>query len=1027
MKIENERIEKLAGIAQNVTGRVGSASFHAADKNTNSGVIYGKDLTMGTPVFDVEKNSVTDIQSEASLTNVRQTKDTMALLSNIMTEEDYEEFMRNGGNINDTEIDTIVTVVDKIQISLATYCDDYKGYTGDISKEVLQKMAGNTQLAYSIANALKEQDLPVTKENVTGVLEAVSMAENLEPVAESTALYLIQNKMEPTIENMYIAQHSTGNCMLGDYGREFFAKDTGNYYSKIGAGRDFNGMNQKMEEIITRAGLEVNEETMDAAKWILEHQLPLTEENLKLADQISEVSIPQETKKLIESIVSTIARGEKPIKAPLTTDDNFIRRSEEVVKTLEQTSTEDIKALVFGKEDITIENLSKEIESPSGRGANLRDGDARVIVAYRTVEELRLQMTLQASVRMMRNGIPVETTKLSNLVEELRSLEEEAYRTMMKGHKIEETQEKINLLSAIAIRGEALAFLPAAVVGNVLKENVIPTIDELYQRGNVMRNEYLHAKESYEALGTAPRRDLGDNIQKAFQNVDNLLNEIGAETTAENQRAARILGYNSMEISMKNINDVKVLDAKVQYLMRNLAPSVTLEMVRRQMNPLNKPIDEVNEEIARLREELNITRDDEYSKFLWKMEQSKDISPEEREAYVGIYRLLRQVEKSDGAVIGSILEQGNELTLQNLLTNVRTRKHHNVDYRVEDAFGVVESRTEAKNSISAQIEQGFSNGSEGESEQSKYQRYLAGQILDTISPEKLAQVMEDKGLMDKNLEEVLDAMTEANVDSELEGRYIKEELQRIAQYKQTEDRVISQLEALDIPMTFRNITSMEGILQGQGQLFRQLLNLDSEENEDVEQMFESAIEASGEEETLKEVYASLEKTAKKLTEHYVNEEEITSLDVRSMKTLYSQFHILGQMSRQEKYFVPLNTDEGWTGVNLTILHQNENQGKVQVSMETKKFGRVKAEFFVTRDRISGYVASNHADGLELLKSGDTRLLGDLSGIQENVQIDYLREDKLEWFKPEASQGERVHTTTLYGVAKSFLKNLSSLA
>ncbi len=1032
MKIENERLEKLANITHNLVERGTSVrGGHSAKKSAESGVIYGKDISIGTPVFDGEKVSMADIQAEAAGMDTRQIKNRMALLSNVMTEEDYGEFIKNGGNIDETEIDTIVTVVEKIQISLATYCDDYQGYVGNVSRETLEAMAGNSQLAYSIARALKEQDLPVTEENVSGVLEAVSMAESLEPVEESTALYLIQNRKEPTIENMYLAQHSTGNQTLGGYGQEFFTKEAGNYYTKIGAGRDYSGMDKKMEEIIVNAGLELNEDTMEAAKWMVEHQIPLTEENLRLADRISEIPFPQERKKLLESIVTAMAEGKRPIKAALTTDDNYVRRSEEVLETLEKVTREDIKAVIGKKEEVTLENLQMVIEieedEKADAGSNLRDGDVRVVRAYRELEELRLKMTLEASVKMMRNGIQVETTELSDLVEQLRALEEEAYKNMLRGQKIEETEENINLLSAIAIRGEALPHLPAAVIGNVLTENVVPTIDELYDRGMMIRTEYARAEETYEALGTAPRSDLGDSIQKAFRNTDTLLQEIGLEPTEANQRAVRILGYNSMELTEENIQAVKQLDAKVQYLMRNLTPAVTLQMVREGVNPLHMPVDDVNEEIERMRQDLNLTRDDGYSKFLWKMEQSNAITPEERDAYVGIYRLLHQVEKSDGAAIGSLFAQGGQLTLQNLLTNIRSRKNTNTDVRVDDGFGAAEMRTAPENSISVQIDRGFSqNSDENSRESARYQKYLAGQILDGMEPERLTEISEERNIEEMNLEELLDALRQAPVDEELEGRYRKEELQRIADYRRIEDSVIARLEAYDIPMTFRNMTAMEGILQGQGQLFKQLLQTDKDGEEDIEQMFEEVLESAGDEESLQAAYGKMEQKAKRLTERMVSEENITSIDVRSMRTLYSQFRILGQMSRQEKYYIPLETKEGLTGVNLTILHQRENQGKVQVSVQTEAFGMVKAEFFVGSERISGYVVSDSAEGLERLRSGDTALLSDLSEIQENVQLEYLKEEKLEDFKPEKGIGEKVLTRELYGVAKSFLQNLQGL-
>ncbi len=40
---------------------------------------------------------------------------------------------------------------------------------------------------------------------------------------------------------------------------------------------------------------------------------------------------------------------------------------------------------------------------------------------------------------------------------------------------------------------------------------------------------------------TAPRKDMGDSIQKAFRNVDDILEDLGLETNDSNRRAVRIL------------------------------------------------------------------------------------------------------------------------------------------------------------------------------------------------------------------------------------------------------------------------------------------------------------------------------------------------------------------------------------------------------------------------------------------------------------------------------------------------------
>ena len=59
------------------------------------------------------------------------------------------------------------------------------------------------------------------------------------------------------------------------------------------------------------------------------------------------------------------------------------------------------------------------------------------------------------------------------------------------------------------------------------------------------------------------RTDLGDSIKKAFAGIPTMLQEMGLESTPENERAVRILGYNRMEITEESIAQIKDWDAEV--------------------------------------------------------------------------------------------------------------------------------------------------------------------------------------------------------------------------------------------------------------------------------------------------------------------------------------------------------------------------------------------------------------------------------------------------------------------------------
>lgn len=65
---------------------------------------------------------------------------------------------------------------------------------------------------------------------------------------------------------------------------------------------------------------------------------------------------------------------------------------------------------------------------------------------------------------------------------------------------------------------------------------------------------------------------------------------------------------------------------------------------------------------------------EDYSRFLYQLERKKDVTEEERKAYIGIYRMVHQVEREDGAAVGAVVNTGAELQFSTLLAAARSRK-----------------------------------------------------------------------------------------------------------------------------------------------------------------------------------------------------------------------------------------------------------------------------------------------------------------------------------------------------------------
>ena len=178
---------------------------------------------------------------------------------------------------------------------------------------------------------------------------------------------------------------------------------------------------------------------------------------------------------------------------------------------------------------------------------------------------------------------------------------------------------------------------------------------------------YVRAGEAYETMATEVRRDLGDSMKKAFRSVDHLLESLELEANAANERAVRILGYNSLEITAESVAQMRYYDSRVAETLREMKPGSVLKLIRSGQNPLQMSMEELGNVIRELSDQGmedmpahsdsgTASQEESSSRFLWKLEKQHGISEEERSSYIGIYRLLHQIEKSDGAAIGAVVE-----------------------------------------------------------------------------------------------------------------------------------------------------------------------------------------------------------------------------------------------------------------------------------------------------------------------------------------------------------------------------------
>ena len=555
----------------------------SVNANTFGAVYESGQIPM--PVGNEENNkgkSLIELQQDAGNTNVALQQDYMTLLSHTMSQEDYAKACEDGFDPRELDQDTAVTIVDRIKAELVRSGQNIAGYTDDIDLDTLAAAVGSDTLAQSIEEQFRATDIPLTPENVDELKTAWELASSLQQPQEGEVGYLVDNGLEPEIWNLYVAENSGAKVQQNTVPQE---------------------LQDQMDKVITDAGLPVNDENRQKAQWLVGAGLPLTTDTLQQLAELDTIDYPVSEDAFAQAAASALAEGKSPVHANLARQENIYEKATEMVQDW----------FSDAKWDVTAENLA----------------------ARKQLEEIRLRMTAEVNVKLLQSDFSIDTAPMEQLIEALRRAEAEVADKYFPNDA--DAVAKYEIYTQTVQVTNELPGLPVSVLGPYsLKQKVSQeTVAEFHSEGKALQTAYTEANERYETLMTAPRRDLGDSIRKAFSNVDDILTDMSLDKTLENQRAVRILAYNRMEITAENIERVKEADKQVTAVIEKLTPKNVLQMIRDGVNPLEKTFGELESYFAENPQSYEEEAED-YSRFLYQLEQKKDITENEWKAYIGI-------------------------------------------------------------------------------------------------------------------------------------------------------------------------------------------------------------------------------------------------------------------------------------------------------------------------------------------------------------------------------------------------------
>ncbi len=1019
-------------------------------ENKNNITVHSRELrqvdvacpTYGKSLFDGDATAEDIAQDIGNTKDAAARRNQMVIASNTCSNKDYAAMEQEGYDPMDLEPEEYVNVADKIKMELAKAGKDISAM-GGLSREAVQALSDNSIQALAmedtVKQALQEADLPTEEQQLQDATAVMMKAQETGKLSPAGMKYMLNNHLEPTIDNLYKACYSEARSQQNATGANTNATtniDKGLIGGQLS--KTYQPMQEQIESVIRQAGLEVNEETLGVSQWMLSEDIPLTAENLGVYQQLSKYEGGMSQEDILQKITTSVQEGRSPQDAYLLPGYTMWEHAQEVSDTVEKADDSSIDAIVNRVDTVNVANIALEIAKENdSTEAGTQQPTQEQITARRQLEEVRLLMTTQANYRLMKQGVNIDTQPLEELIQKLKALEVSSQEGM-PAVLPEMTQTVEDNYRYFTGRVAGLRNMPAAILTPV-EDASKATVDELYAAGTIRRDTYERANVSYETLWTSPRADMGDTITKAFQNVDDILDDLGLEPTNANERAVRILGYNSMEITPENIARIKASDEAVQRLFGNLTGNVVTEMMKQNVNPLDMKIEDLNELAEKIQDETGATAIQErFSKYLWKLEQNHEITPEQRESFIGVFRLIHQVEATDGAAVGSLVQAGVEPTMRNLMTAVRSSKHMNRTYGIDDSFGELDSYNPDKLSIIQQIEVA-------------YQSSCIRDVADEITPNKMTEFENEDAYMNltpEKLSEALQNMENQQLvqeEAKLDEQYQEITRQTVAEAVANEEQVYEILKQYDLPATPANLQAMQQLMTNRNQVFRTLMHPVEDGSEDgwsmdYEGIMEDLIEDFGEAiktpRDMAKAQQKLADTAENVMKNMLVEKDVSTIDVKNMKLVTSQIMVLGQMAKKnDTYSIPIMVGDEVGNLTLKIVPGEDEKGLVDIAFDMESTGCVSAAFHYEAGTIEGRINSSSqdtrnllAEHMGLIAENMTKATG--TGVSFTFGWDSLLDAGELYDSPAQQEAENktqgVQTSQLYGLAKSFVDTLGEI-
>ncbi len=531
-----------------------------------------------------------------------------------------------------------------------------------------------------------------SQDKIKETLEIVkSKAQSIGNLDPTTVVKFIGDGKEPTLENLYTAK--------------FSSTENGEIKPNLSE-KEWNDLLPQLKKLFRKEGIEYNKETEKFAKLFIENNIPITKENMNKAFMLSSLENLADMDAVLETAKNLIVLGENPYavrvlefgfavqnesdsagqSAKLTAKADILKRAEKILEKLPFLNEEHIKSVINQNRVVNLSNL---VSAANDNITLPQTNNNSIVSAQLNLAEIQLKLSYEASVKLINKGLEIDLMPIQELVQRLREAEKEAYAGLFgDGDNSANLEQKVESISNLYDALRLSQPLTPNVYGDILNKTADFTVDNIYKAVR-----FAKAVSSHETL---PNPKYGDNFGKVKEALKDFVAGLGLEASEENFKAASILSRNEIEVTAENIQEIKAIDNKIQDVYNRLHPNIAASMIEDGLNPLEMHVDDVLAYIEQFNDQYGVNLSDRIPELI--ADQRLDLSEEQRQSMLAVYRMLNMVKKNGSLSLGVAFKNNLDYTLGNLLEAAKNPgKVSRKDYIADESFGGLDIKNNEKN------------------------------------------------------------------------------------------------------------------------------------------------------------------------------------------------------------------------------------------------------------------------------------------------------------------------------------------